>query len=185
MVDVLTERARRRATHSAPLLRAVGISKTYRTPDHIGRLVLERVDFTLRDGEIVAILGKSGAGKSTFLRILAGLVEPSEGRVEYRGMPVDRTGARGCDGVPELRAVSLADRARQCRTGSRGAGRSGRRAAAARGRRDRPDRARRVRERLSEGAVGRHAAARRLRPRARRRTRTSCCSTSRSRSSTC
>ncbi|MGE3782536.1 MAG: ABC transporter ATP-binding protein, partial [Alphaproteobacteria bacterium] len=58
-------------------------------PDHLGRLVLERVDFTLRDGEIVAILGKSGSGKSTFLRILAGLVEPSEGRVEYRGVPVD------------------------------------------------------------------------------------------------
>src|SRR3954470_14646315 len=89
MADVLAQRDAAREEISAPLLRAVGISKTYRTPDHIGRLVLERVDFTLRDGEIVAILGKSGAGKSTFLRILAGLVEPSEGRVEYRGMPVE------------------------------------------------------------------------------------------------
>jgi NitT/TauT family transport system ATP-binding protein len=71
-----------------PLLRAAGVSKTYRTPDHNGRLVLERIDFTLREGEIVAILGRSGAGKSTFLRILAGLMPPSEGRVEYRGMPV-------------------------------------------------------------------------------------------------
>ncbi|HEX2152309.1 MAG TPA: nitrate/sulfonate/bicarbonate ABC transporter ATP-binding protein [Stellaceae bacterium] len=88
MVDVLTTRDATREKTAAPLLRAVGISKTYRTPDHIGRLVLERVDFTLRDGEIVAILGRSGAGKSTFLRILAGLVEPSEGRIEYRGVPV-------------------------------------------------------------------------------------------------
>src|SRR5215216_3819654 len=87
MSDVLTERAAP-AGLAAPLLRAVGISKTYRTPDHLGRLVLEKIDFTLRDGEIVAILGKSGAGKSTFLRILAGLVPPSEGRVEYRGVPV-------------------------------------------------------------------------------------------------
>jgi NitT/TauT family transport system ATP-binding protein len=39
----------------------------------------------LGDGEIVAILGKSGSGKSTFLRILAGLVPPSDGAVEYRG----------------------------------------------------------------------------------------------------
>jgi NitT/TauT family transport system ATP-binding protein len=76
------------ASPAPPLLRASGISKTYRTPDHIGRLVLEQLDFTLRDGEIVAILGKSGAGKSTFLRILAGLAAPSEGRVEYRGQPV-------------------------------------------------------------------------------------------------
>src|SRR6266446_1688421 len=72
----------------APPLRAIGVSKTYRTPDHIGRLVLGQVDFTLRDGEIVAILGKSGAGKSTFMRILAGLLPPSAGRVEYRGQPV-------------------------------------------------------------------------------------------------
>src|ERR1700731_1112318 len=72
-------------TTTAPPLRAIGVSKTYRTPDHIGRLVLEGVDFTLRDGEIVAVLGKSGSGKSTFLRTLAGLLPPSEGRVEYRG----------------------------------------------------------------------------------------------------
>src|SRR5947209_12972289 len=73
---------------TAPPLRAIGVSKTYRTPDHIGRLVLGQVDFTLREGEIVAILGKSGSGKSTFLRILAGLLPPSDGRVEYRGQPV-------------------------------------------------------------------------------------------------
>jgi NitT/TauT family transport system ATP-binding protein len=75
-------------TIAAPPLRAIGVSKTYRTPDHIGRLVLEGVNFTLRDGEIVAVLGKSGSGKSTFLRILAGLLSPSDGRVEYRGRPV-------------------------------------------------------------------------------------------------
>jgi NitT/TauT family transport system ATP-binding protein len=68
-----------------PLLRATAVCKTYRTPDHIGRLVLDHVDFTLREGEIVAILGKSGSGKSTFLRILAGLIPPTDGGVQYRG----------------------------------------------------------------------------------------------------
>ncbi len=86
MVDLATDPGA--AALTRPLLRAVAINKTYRSPDHLGRLVLERVDFTLREGEIVAILGKSGSGKSTFLRILAGLVAPSEGRVEYRGRPV-------------------------------------------------------------------------------------------------
>jgi NitT/TauT family transport system ATP-binding protein len=75
-------------TMPAPLLRAAAVSKTYRTPDHLGRLVLDHVEFMLRDGEIVAILGKSGSGKSTFLRILAGLVPPTDGGVEYRGNPV-------------------------------------------------------------------------------------------------
>jgi NitT/TauT family transport system ATP-binding protein len=76
------------ASPTPPLLRAAAVCKTYRTPDHIGRLVLDHVDFTLREGEIVAILGKSGSGKSTFLRILAGLIPASDGSVEYRGHPV-------------------------------------------------------------------------------------------------
>lgn len=71
-----------------PLLRTVSVCKTYQMPDHLSRLVLDHVDFTLRDGEIVAILGKSGSGKSTFLRILAGLIPPTDGAVEYRGNPV-------------------------------------------------------------------------------------------------
>src|SRR5437870_1911128 len=91
MVDVLTERGAAESV-STPLLRAIGITKTYRTPDHLGRLVLEQLDFTLREGEIVTMLGKSGAGKSTFLRILAGLIAPSDGRVEYRGEPVTGPG---------------------------------------------------------------------------------------------
>jgi NitT/TauT family transport system ATP-binding protein len=86
-MSVMTEE-RPTVSLDAPLLRTVGMSKTYRTPDHIGRLVLEGIDFTLHEGEIVAILGKSGSGKSTFLRILAGLMPASGGRVEYRGRPV-------------------------------------------------------------------------------------------------
>src|SRR5258708_23754127 len=87
-MSIITE-TRPSAALDAPLLRAAAVCKTYRTPDHIGRLVLDRIDFTLCDGEIVAILGKSGSGKSTFLRTLAGLQPPSEGRVEYRGRAVN------------------------------------------------------------------------------------------------
>jgi NitT/TauT family transport system ATP-binding protein len=74
---------------TAPLLVADKVSKTYQTPDHQARLVLDRIDFALREGEVVAMLGKSGSGKSSFLRILAGLVPPSSGEVRYRGRPVD------------------------------------------------------------------------------------------------
>ncbi len=73
---------------TTPLLRTAAVCKTYQMPDHLSRLVLDHIDFTLRDGEIVAILGKSGSGKSTFLRILAGLIPASDGAVEYRGRRV-------------------------------------------------------------------------------------------------
>jgi NitT/TauT family transport system ATP-binding protein len=75
-------------TVDANLISATGICKTYQQPDHAGRLVLDHIDFALKEGEIVAILGKSGSGKSTFLRVVAGLTQPSAGTISYRGQPV-------------------------------------------------------------------------------------------------
>src|SRR6202165_847998 len=48
-------------------------------------LVLEKVDLTIRSGEIVGMLGRSGSGKSTLLRIIAGLIAPSSGDAKCRG----------------------------------------------------------------------------------------------------
>src|SRR6202046_3755819 len=70
------------------LVSAAGICKTYQQRDHADRLILDHIDFSLKEGEIVAILGKSGSGKSTFLRVVAGLTPPTEGTVTYRGQPV-------------------------------------------------------------------------------------------------
>ena len=47
------------------------------------------IQFTLSDGEFVALLGPSGCGKSTLLRIISGLQQPSAGRVIYRGRPLE------------------------------------------------------------------------------------------------
>src|SRR5580658_5485386 len=71
------------------LICAEKVCKTYQTAETAGRLVLDHVDFALHEGEIVAILGKSGSGKSTFLRVLAGLTPPTEGHVAYRGQTVE------------------------------------------------------------------------------------------------
>jgi len=49
---------------------------------------LEGIDLSITEGEFVAIVGKSGGGKSTLLRIIAGLLEPSEGQAEVAGKPV-------------------------------------------------------------------------------------------------
>jgi NitT/TauT family transport system ATP-binding protein len=67
---------------------ASGVKKVFRGGDVGGRAVLEDVDFTLKTGEIVACLGKSGSGKSTFLRILAGLIPATGGAVTYKGATV-------------------------------------------------------------------------------------------------
>jgi NitT/TauT family transport system ATP-binding protein len=73
---------------AATLIEVNHLYKTYPAADRGDRLVLEDVNFRLVPGEIVAVLGKSGSGKSTFLRIIAGLSEPSKGDVNYRGQPV-------------------------------------------------------------------------------------------------
>lgn len=66
------------------LLQAEQITKYYgHGPKRV--LVLKDVSLEIREGEIVSILGPSGSGKSTLLRLLAGLVEPSDGRVRFRG----------------------------------------------------------------------------------------------------
>jgi NitT/TauT family transport system ATP-binding protein len=70
------------------LIRTQGLAKSYVTADGSERQVLEDIDFTLRAGEIVAVLGKSGAGKSTFLRLVAGLSKPSAGEITYMGQHV-------------------------------------------------------------------------------------------------
>ncbi|MGH6879173.1 MAG: ABC transporter ATP-binding protein, partial [Rhizomicrobium sp.] len=51
--------------------------------------VLEGVDLTLKDGEIVGLLGRSGSGKSTLLRLISGLARPNGGDITYLGNPVN------------------------------------------------------------------------------------------------
>jgi len=50
------------------------------------------VDLTVEDGEFVCIVGPSGCGKSTFLRILAGLEKPDDGKIMLDGKKLDTTG---------------------------------------------------------------------------------------------
>ncbi|HEY1091809.1 MAG TPA: ATP-binding cassette domain-containing protein, partial [Burkholderiaceae bacterium] len=64
------------------------VAKSFKSSDGSSRAVLEDVDFTLAQGEIVALLGPSGSGKSTLLRVMAGLTAADGGDVRYRGQPL-------------------------------------------------------------------------------------------------
>lgn len=68
------------------VLQATGLSKTYKDGD-LETQVFSDIDFQLKAGEKVAIVGASGSGKSTLLHLLAGLDAPSKGTVLLKGAP--------------------------------------------------------------------------------------------------
>lgn len=74
--------------NNPPIIEVVNVDKHFKIGDRQDLLVLNDINFRMHQGEIVAVLGKSGSGKSTLLRIIAGLVRPSAGTVNYRGKPV-------------------------------------------------------------------------------------------------
>ena len=76
------------AGENSALIELKNVGKSFRTAEGAERSVLEDVEFTLKEGEIVALLGKSGSGKSTLLRIMAGLIPANHGQVRYRGRPL-------------------------------------------------------------------------------------------------
>lgn len=64
-----------------PLLAASGIAKTFANGTH----ALGPMDLTVNAGEFVSLLGPSGCGKSTALRLIASLLEPDAGRIQWTG----------------------------------------------------------------------------------------------------
>jgi branched-chain amino acid transport system ATP-binding protein/neutral amino acid transport system ATP-binding protein len=71
-------------------LSARGIVAGYSAADE----VLKGVDLEVHPGEIVCIIGPNGAGKSTLLKAIAGLLRPSQGRVELQGADITGLAAR-------------------------------------------------------------------------------------------
>jgi len=68
---------------AAPLLRTRALTKEF-----AGHAVLRGAEVEIRRGEILGVIGENGAGKSTFMKIVAGIYEPSSGHLELEGRPV-------------------------------------------------------------------------------------------------
>jgi branched-chain amino acid transport system ATP-binding protein len=90
---------------SEPLLRLVGLAVRYGSVQ-----ALSGIDLEVRQGEVVALLGSNGAGKSTTLRAISRLVNASAGRILWRGadlapLATERTVKLGIGHCPEGRRV--------------------------------------------------------------------------------
>ncbi|MBC8108495.1 MAG: ABC transporter ATP-binding protein [Anaerolineae bacterium] len=59
------------------------VRKDYVAPDRSVLTVLDITEFTLGDGEQVALVGTSGSGKTTFLHVIAGIIAPDEGHIRF------------------------------------------------------------------------------------------------------
>jgi ATP-binding cassette subfamily B protein len=77
-----------RLDDTCPVLRTEGLVVEYRLPDGRTRRALDGVDLVIHPGETVGVAGKSGCGKSTWLKVLMRLLHPTAGRSWLMGVPL-------------------------------------------------------------------------------------------------
>jgi len=70
------------------MIRIEGLTKVFPNPDGSEKTAVNQVSFAVDPGEIYGLLGPNGAGKTTTLRMISGLLRPSEGRVFINGTDV-------------------------------------------------------------------------------------------------
>jgi NitT/TauT family transport system ATP-binding protein len=75
-------------TETAMLVSIENCRQSYPKEASSDVIILDDVQLSLREGEIVGLLGRSGSGKSTLLRIVSGLLRPTAGDVRWRGQPI-------------------------------------------------------------------------------------------------
>lgn len=72
---------------SNPLVKLSGVSKSFQSAGG-ATTVLDGVDLVIEAGQKVSLVGPSGSGKSTLLSLIAGLLRPDKGTVEFDGLPM-------------------------------------------------------------------------------------------------
>lgn len=75
---------------TAPILTCQDVMKQFSSGRKKAETVLARVNLEVDQGDFVTILGQSGGGKSTLLKLLGGFIQPSTGQVLFHGIPLKR-----------------------------------------------------------------------------------------------
>jgi oligopeptide/dipeptide ABC transporter ATP-binding protein len=92
-----------------PLLDVERLSKRYPVGGRRGALLhaVDDVSLHIAPGESLGLVGESGCGKSTLVRLLARLIDPSEGRIVFDGEDLARQPAKGFARAPQRAAVQM------------------------------------------------------------------------------
>jgi len=86
-----------------PILRVNNLTKHYPSSTVSG---INDISFSVRKGEVLAVIGESGSGKSTLLKCIYGLLKPDNGRVEWDGRRVKGPDEQLIPGHPEMKMVT-------------------------------------------------------------------------------
>jgi len=82
------------------MLEAINLTKHYKN------CILDDINLTIQPGQIIGLIGKSGSGKTTFMKILAGLIESDSGHLFYLGKPMFPPSQQLIPGHPDVRLVN-------------------------------------------------------------------------------
>lgn len=75
-----------RLHHNAPTTIYERLTKILKKNEHIENLlILDNINLEIKQGEMIGIIGRNGSGKTTLLKIMAGIVEPTKGKVIVKG----------------------------------------------------------------------------------------------------
>ncbi len=64
-------------------LKTIGLSRRF-----LGLVAVNKVSFSMDEGEILGVIGPNGAGKTTFINLISGIIMPGEGKIEYKGQDI-------------------------------------------------------------------------------------------------
>ena len=84
-----TPNHQRRGDENAPIVVTEGLRVAYTAADGCRVMALNGIDLQIRSGETIGVAGRTGCGKSTFIKVLTRIVHPCAGRVLIKGIPLE------------------------------------------------------------------------------------------------